>query len=200
VQIYEELTQTPEGKITSSFISRCHNLKDNRLLPAGWSKQPAGFDDYSAQSGSSFLDYPDAPKVADTGCDQETSLEATFPRAVDGDPDYEQGGQDSVLYEIPLAEIGRQSGAVGSEAELVEAGRTLVEGGAVSARLLYQSIPPHYLAQRFADGRHGVTDRDRFFNTERLYYLASNLDLDNTAAAGWKLPVDTASATISSGD
>ncbi len=198
VQIYEELTQTPEGKITSSFISRCHNLKDNRLLPTGWSKTPAGFDAYSAQSGSDFLDFPDAPKLTDDGCDRETALEATYPRGVDGDRDYLQGGQDTVVYEIALADIGHRSGVVGSESELVAAGRKLVQGGSVEAALYYQAIPPHYLAQRFVDGRHGAVQDDKTVNTRRLYYLASNLALDGTPAAHWKLAISAASQIISS--
>ncbi len=196
VQIYEELTQTPEGKLTSSFISRCHNLKDNRLLPEGWSKQPAGFSDYSAQAGSEFLAFPAAPKLSNHNCDEETALAATFPRGVEGDADYDRGGMDSVVYEIPLADIGRRSGAAGSEVELAEIGRSLVAGGAVVATLYYQATPPHYLAQRFADGRRGETSAAQSANTRRLYYLASNLDLDATAAAGWKLPVDRASAPV----
>jgi hypothetical protein len=115
---------------------------------------------------------------------------------VEGDADYEHGGQDTVVYEIPLADIGRQSGAAGSEAELAEVGRNLVAGGSVVATLHYQATPPHYLAQRFADGRRNETVPAQSANTRRLYYLASNLDLDDTAAAGWKLPIDSASVAV----
>jgi mono/diheme cytochrome c family protein len=38
VQIFEELTTDADGKITTSFIRRDHALKDNRLLPLGWSR------------------------------------------------------------------------------------------------------------------------------------------------------------------
>src|SRR5215212_5603548 len=38
VQIYEELTKDADGKFTTSFIRRDHDLKDNRLLPIGWTK------------------------------------------------------------------------------------------------------------------------------------------------------------------
>lgn len=36
VQIYEELLQDADGKITTSFIRRDTDLKDNRILPIGW--------------------------------------------------------------------------------------------------------------------------------------------------------------------
>jgi len=35
VQIYQELTQDPQGKLTTSFLSIARRLKDNRLLPKG---------------------------------------------------------------------------------------------------------------------------------------------------------------------
>lgn len=38
VQIYEELVQDADGKFTTSFLRRDHEVKDNRLLPAGWTK------------------------------------------------------------------------------------------------------------------------------------------------------------------
>ena len=38
VQIYEELTQNADGKFTTNFVRRDHNLKDNRLLPIGWTE------------------------------------------------------------------------------------------------------------------------------------------------------------------
>lgn len=36
VQIYEELLQDADGKITTSFIRRDTDLKENRILPIGW--------------------------------------------------------------------------------------------------------------------------------------------------------------------
>ncbi|MBN9416830.1 hypothetical protein ABS71_08825 [bacterium SCN 62-11] len=44
VQLYEELTQDSEGHFATSFLGRVVDVKDNRLLPVGWSLQgPAGF-------------------------------------------------------------------------------------------------------------------------------------------------------------
>ena len=40
VQIYQELTQDPQGKLTTSFLSIAHRLKDNRSLPKGWDPNP----------------------------------------------------------------------------------------------------------------------------------------------------------------
>jgi hypothetical protein len=42
VQIYEELVQNADGQFTTSFTRRDFDIKDNRLLPIGWSlKGPA---------------------------------------------------------------------------------------------------------------------------------------------------------------
>lgn len=44
VQIFEELIQSPEGKFTTSFLNLETVVKDNRLLPIGWTKDgPPGF-------------------------------------------------------------------------------------------------------------------------------------------------------------
>lgn len=81
VQIYEELVTDAEGKITTSFTRRDHEIKDNRLLPAGWSLH-----------GPSDLKIP------------EFFLEATWPKGdAMKDPVYLAGkGQSIVRYEIPL--------------------------------------------------------------------------------------------------
>jgi hypothetical protein len=82
VQIYEELTQNADGKFTTSFLRRDNdNIKDNRLLPQGWTK--AGPD----------------PKNF-TG----VYLEATYPRGLAAsDPSYMDGsGSDTVRYEVAL--------------------------------------------------------------------------------------------------
>jgi hypothetical protein len=82
VQIYEELTQNADGKFTTSFLRRDHDdIKDNRLLPQGWTK--AGPD----------------PKNF-TG----VYLEATYPRGLAAsDASYMDGsGSDTVRYEVAL--------------------------------------------------------------------------------------------------
>lgn len=82
VQIYEELTQNADGKFTSSFLRRDKDdIKDNRLLPQGWTKtgpDPKNFDG--------------------------VYLEATFPKGLaEHDPAYKDGsGSDSLRYEVAL--------------------------------------------------------------------------------------------------
>ena len=45
VQIYQELVKSPEGLITSSFVALSDTIKDNRLLPKGWTPEgPEGFN------------------------------------------------------------------------------------------------------------------------------------------------------------
>ena len=36
VQIYQELVRDPRGRLTTSFLSLADVVKDNRLLPRGW--------------------------------------------------------------------------------------------------------------------------------------------------------------------
>jgi hypothetical protein len=81
VQIYEELVEDANHQITTSFTRRDHEIKDNRLLPAGWSPK-----------GPSDLKIP------------EFFLEATLPKgAAMDDPVYLAGrGQSTVRYEVPL--------------------------------------------------------------------------------------------------
>ena len=82
VQIYEELTQDAEGRFTTSFLRRDYEgVKDNRLLPRGWTHRgpdPKNF-------GGEFL-------------------EATFPKGLAAqDRRYLDGsGTDSVRYDVAL--------------------------------------------------------------------------------------------------
>ena len=81
VQIYEELNQDAEGKFTTNFTRRDVQLKDNRLLPVGWTK--AGPD--KSLNGR--------------------YLHATFPEGnAVNDPDYQDGkaGMDNITYQIKL--------------------------------------------------------------------------------------------------
>ncbi|MGC2401815.1 MAG: hypothetical protein WA510_18610 [Acidobacteriaceae bacterium] len=80
VQIYEELVQDSQGQFTTSFVRRDKILKDNRLLPQGWTG---------------------------TGPDPSLSgvfLDATYPKGrASLDPDYRDGsGTDRVAYHIKL--------------------------------------------------------------------------------------------------
>jgi hypothetical protein len=80
VQIYQELVQDPAREFTTSFLAQGSTIKDNRLLPRGWSAQgPPGFS-----------------------LPQEF-LASTFPAGVADDADYRDGrGSDCLTYEVPL--------------------------------------------------------------------------------------------------
>jgi hypothetical protein len=150
VQIYEELTTDALGKFTTSFLRRDHILKDNRLLPAGWTRE--------------------GPHPALSG----RFLEATYPvgEGVEYDPDYNDGrGKDKITYLMTFP-----AG--------VDLGRCTVQ-----ATLFYQATPPRYLNDRFTNAPNGDA-------TKRLYYLASNLNLDGTNIESWKLRVAQKAAGV----
>jgi cytochrome c553 len=143
VQIYEELVRDGDAKFTTSFLRRDEEVKDNRLLPAGWTK--AG---------------PDPKNFGGV------YLHATWPKGdALNDPDYANGsGGDKIRYQISLP-------AGLNPAHL-----------SVRATLYYQSIPPYFLAQRFAGAPNGPA-------TQRLHYMTANLDLSKSPAKGWKMPI-----------
>lgn len=81
VQIYEELVQNADGKFTTSFVRRDDIVKDNRLLPIGWTKR--------------------GPDPSLNG----RFLAATHPEgSAAHDPDYRDGraGTDRITYQITL--------------------------------------------------------------------------------------------------
>jgi hypothetical protein len=80
VQIYEELTRDGDGNFTTSFIRRDDDVKDNRLLPIGWTKK--------------------GPDPSLNG----RFLKATYPHGnAEHDPDYGNGrGMDRVQYRVEL--------------------------------------------------------------------------------------------------
>lgn len=82
VQIYEELVEDAKGKLTFSFTRRDKEVKDNRLLPIGWSK-----------TGPKGLTLP--PEI----------LKSTLPKGTAiNDVVYLRGeGQSIVRYIVPLA-------------------------------------------------------------------------------------------------
>lgn len=159
-QIYQELVSTPPaegpahcghdaapaGQLTTSFLSICAEVKDNRLLPQGFLPLEQRQSIAAAIGAGADL-------AADVG-----------PTAVGDDPDYSPlaGGKDSVTYAVPLAELQ-------------------AEPAGVRARLYYQATPPFYLQDRFCTAQ--GPDRDR------LFFLTGHLNLEGTAAEGWKLLV-----------
>lgn len=101
VQVYQELVATagaaeapvcgvgaePQGELTTSFLSICATVKDNRILPAG------------------TLPLSGRVAIAEAlGADRDLAHEAG-PQAVGEDPDYVSGGGDTVRYAVPLASL-----------------------------------------------------------------------------------------------
>ena len=85
VQIYEELNLNVQCAMTTSFLRRDYQLKDNRLLPFGWSKTGPLNADKTPYIPADFL-------------------HETFPISVGADPAYADGsGTNVVRYEIPLS-------------------------------------------------------------------------------------------------
>ncbi|NKB64160.1 MAG: hypothetical protein GKR95_19280 [Gammaproteobacteria bacterium] len=107
VQIYQELVSTPpekgipncshealpEGFLTTSFLSICAEVKDNRLLPSGFLPESERIAIAKAQGAGADL-------ATDTGSTD-----------VDNDPDYITGGGDSYRYNVIL-EDGQTPAAV----------------------------------------------------------------------------------------
>jgi len=101
-QIYEELNAAPPangvapvcgagakpaGELTTSFLSICAKVKDNRLLPEG------------------FLPLENRTQIAHAlGADRHLA-EDVAPTAVGDDPDYRSGGSDTVTYRIPVSQL-----------------------------------------------------------------------------------------------
>ena len=89
VQIYEELTKNPEGAFTTSFLNRMDTLKDNRLLPKGWTKAgPEGFKAFYS---------PDPAEAKE-------ALQATYPEGnvLDDKQFLDGSGSDIITYRPTL--------------------------------------------------------------------------------------------------
>jgi hypothetical protein len=107
-QIYQELVTAPPtdtkaecgadapptGELTTSFLSICGKLKDNRLLPSG------------------FLSLPQRVEISRALGAGEDMARDTSPVGVGTDPDYDAGGGDTLRYSIPLADMHGRPTAV----------------------------------------------------------------------------------------
>lgn len=86
-QIYEELNLNIQCAMTTSFLRRDYQLKDNRLLPFGW-------------TSTGPLNADKTPYIP------AEYLHETYPVKVGGDPSYADGSGTSVVrYEIPLSAL-----------------------------------------------------------------------------------------------
>lgn len=107
-QIYQEMAAQPadveapicgahakaEGPLTTSFLSICAKVKDNRLLPHG------------------FLPVEQRSAIATALGAKPDLAEDVAPVGTDDDPDYapsgEASGEDTVLYQVPLTGLERE--------------------------------------------------------------------------------------------
>lgn len=135
VQIYEELTRDPTGAFTTSFLNRMDTIKDNRLLPKGWTETgPKGFAEFYS---------PDAAEAKE-------ALEATYPEGnVLDDKQFMDGsGSDVITYRLTLTPEAVQNGPL-----------------TVTAALYYQAIPPRYLQDRFTTAQGDNTKRLHYLSS-----------------------------------
>jgi len=107
-QIYQELVSTPPaqgparcghdatpvGELTTSFLSICAEVKDNRILPHGYLDLAARTEIARALGAGPDL-------AADAGS-----------TAVGDDPDYVEGGADRLIYRIARSELQGQPASV----------------------------------------------------------------------------------------
>lgn len=108
-QIYQELVSEPpkgataemcgphakpQGPLTTSFLSICAKVKDNRILPSG------------------FLKLEDRIQISKAlGANDAMAIESGAD-GVGDDPDYQRGGSDALVYRVPFAEIAGNPAAV----------------------------------------------------------------------------------------
>ncbi len=89
VQIYEELALSPEGDFTTNFLNRDRVVKDNRMIPRGWTVAGPPGDEFTEEFAEETWPigdvWPDAP---------------TMPTQT-GDRDFlDSPGSDRVIYRI----------------------------------------------------------------------------------------------------
>ena len=155
-QIYEELVSSPSevaapicgpgakpsGHLTTSFLSGCTKVKDNRLLPHG------------------FLKLQERIRVARAIGADDRLAEEIGPVAIGHDSDYDNGGGDTLIYQIPMSQLANRPATV-------------------KATLYYQATPPYYLQDRFCTSNS--------VDTQRLFYMTGQFSLEGTPAQDWKL-------------
>lgn len=90
----------PAGELTTSFLSICAEVKDNRLLPKG------------------FLPLESRKQIARAlGAGEDLAIDVGAT-AINDDPDYHSGGSDSLTYAIPLADLPANAKPASVEATL----------------------------------------------------------------------------------
>lgn len=147
-QIYQELVSTPPanatsescghdatpaGTLTTSFLSICAEVKDNRLYPSGF--LPLAHRKEIAEALGAQANLAEDTTAVGVGSDPDYDAEATPPTGKDS----AITGADSLTYAFDLP-----------------AGKKVAK---VTARVLYQATPPFYLQDRFCTGQGTDTDR-----------------------------------------
>ena len=164
MQIYEELVKDAAGEFTTSFVHRIDHVKDNRLLPEGW-VTAAEFAGRAPDAG-----------IGDQGPLLYELMTATEPEGVEvrADPDFRRApstGADRFTYEIPLADLRGSKPA------------------SIQATVYSQAFMPAWFHQRFALANEAKAENYDTPATDRLFYLASRLELDGTPMQDWKIEV-----------
>jgi len=123
VQIYQELVRNTDGHFTTSFVSQADTVKDNRLLPKGWTPSgPPGFAPGAEHAGDKQWDFPAATMPKGGALADRAFLDGS--------------GSDSLTYRVALPDHVLAQ---------LASGATL----GVTATLYYQAIPPSWLDERF---------------------------------------------------
>ncbi len=193
VQIYEELILDANDNFTTSFIHRITHIKDNRLLPDGW-VPAAVFAQVDPETGipaqgEVLLQFMEATQPEGPSVVGGAPLIGPRPLDNDGkpdqrvyepDPDYtgqSSNGVDTLTYRIPLQDI---------------------DGTPASVRVTVysQAFMPAWFHQRFQLAAQAKAAGLTTPETDRLYYVASHLNLEGTPLQGWKLPLVQASAEV----
>lgn len=189
VQIYEEITQNQQLEISSSFLHRYWEIKDNRLRAAGWNpsrvQDPERREEYGDATrpgrGPEQHWWPKPTQPTPYRNPQYPAIERYTDTA--GDPDYDLSahepeglpGSDTLRYRIALTPEQRAAAA------------------SVRVTLYSQSAPPAYLRERFAHAAQPGAEKE---HAQQLYFITGHL---NTAATaddgepyldGYKLRVD----------
>lgn len=162
VQIYEELVRNADGAFTTSFVHRVTHVKDNRLLPQGW------------VTAAEFAGKTDTSDIANQGDLLFEFMQSTEPTGTGDDPDFmasPNSGTDRVRYRISTRKFGDK----------------VVES--VTARFYYQSFQPSWFYQRFELANRAKQKGYNTPETDRLFYLASHLNLEGSMMAGWKIEI-----------
>jgi mono/diheme cytochrome c family protein len=162
VQIYEELVQNASGDFTTSFVHRVTHIKDNRLLPAGW------------VTAAEFAGKSPDSDIADQGDLLLEFMQATEPYGTGDDPEFAASpntGTDRLRYRIAGGTLGDKP----------------VES--VTARFYYQSFQPSWFFERFELANKAKQMGYDTPETDRLFYLASHLNLAGTMMDGWRIEI-----------